>query len=375
MKKAWLTTLILILCMFTSACFAAPEQSLSQINARRAEAKKRTVRLKLLEKIETNKLYSNQQRLERTEQNLSDVQERYTNATKKVVSLENELDDVLRGYKDLKEATNKRIVQIYKIQRKNYVEFLLNAKDINHFLDRLYYENIAMRNDKKNIKLTQQKARNILELKLRIEEQKRSLKDSEGVMKREQKNIQVAIGENEKLIEKLQTDIVTWERSERELARQSNELAALINKSTGGGTSSVPLVTGGFVRPVYGGITSYYGTRIHPIFKRPIFHSGIDIGAPMGTGVRASNSGRVIFAGWYGGYGKAIIVDHGVVNGRATTTLYAHLSVIGVSQGESVSKSQIIGKVGSTGYSTGPHLHFEVRVNGSTVNPLGYVPG
>ena len=375
MKKAWLTTFIFILCMFTSASFAAPEQNLNQINAQRDEAKKKIVRLKLLEKIETNKLYSNQQRLERTEQNLTSVQERYVSASRKVVDLESELDNVLTSYKDLKEATNKRIVQIYKIQRKNYMEFLLNAKDINHFLDRLYYENIIMRNDKQNIRLTQQKARNIIDLKTRIEEQRRNLKDSENSMKREQKNIQVAISENEKLIEKLKTDLATWERSERELARQSNELAALINKSTGGNTSTVSLATGGFVRPVYGGITSYYGMRVHPIFKQQKFHSGIDIGAPMGTPVRASNSGKVIFAGWYGGYGKVVIIDHGRVNGQATTTLYAHLSVIGVSQGQSIAKSQVIGNVGSTGYSTGPHLHFEVRVNGSTVNPLNYVPG
>lgn len=375
MKRAWSTTFIFVLCMFAGTAFAAPEQNLHQINAQRAAAKQRITKLRLLEKIETNKLYSNQQRLERTEQNLNDVQEKYTNAAKKVVNLENELDDVLKGYRELKDATSKRIVQIYKIQRKNYVEFLLSAKDINHFLDRLYYENIIMKNDKSNIKLTQQKARNIIDLKSRIEEQKRNLKDSEGNMKREQRNIQVAIGENEKLIEKLKTDRATWERAERDLARQSNELAALINKSTGGSGSSVSLAVGGFVRPVYGGITSYYGMRMHPIFKQQKFHSGIDIGAPMGAAVRAANSGRVIFAGWYGGYGKVVIIDHGRVNGHATTTLYAHLSNIGVSQGQSINKSQVIGNVGSTGYSTGPHLHFEVRVNGSTVNPLNYVPG
>ena len=374
MKKACLTILILVLYMTTGAGFAVPEQNLNQINARRNEAQKKIVRLRLLEKIETNKLYSNQQRLERTEINLTSVQERYVDATRKVTDLESELDGILKGYKDLKNATNKRIVQIYKIQRKNYMEFFLNAQDINHFLDRLYYENIVMKNDKRNIKLTQQKARNILDLKLRIEEQKRTLKDNEYNMKREQKNIQVAIGENEKLIEKLKTDLATWERAERDLARQSNELAALINKSTDR-TSTTSHAVGGFVRPVYGGITSPYGMRMHPIFKQQKFHSGIDIGAPMGAAVRASNNGKVIFAGWYGGYGKVVIIDHGKVNGQSTSTLYAHLSVIGVSQGQTVTKSQTIGKVGSTGYSTGPHLHFEVRVNGSTVNPLNYVPG
>jgi murein DD-endopeptidase MepM/ murein hydrolase activator NlpD len=127
--------------------------------------------------------------------------------------------------------------------------------------------------------------------------------------------------------------------------------------STGGGGSS-----SGLIWPVSGTITSTYGPRWGS------FHYGIDIAAPTGTAVRAAASGRVIVAGWMGGYGNLVVIDHG--NGLATA--YAHLAAIWIGGG-SVSQGQGIGAVGCTGSCTGPHLHFEVRVNGSAVDPMGYL--
>ena len=92
----------------------------------------------------------------------------------------------------------------------------------------------------------------------------------------------------------------------------------------------------------------------------------------MGTAVKCSNSGVVTFVGWYGGYGKVVIVDHGIYKGQPLSTLYAHLSSYSVSKGQKVSRGQVIARSGSTGYSTGPHLHFEVRVNGKPVSPYSY---
>ena len=89
--------------------------------------------------------------------------------------------------------------------------------------------------------------------------------------------------------------------------------------------------------------------------------------------IRASNSGKVIYSGWYGGYGKVVILEHGIINGKPTTTLYAHMSSIAVSNGQKISKGQVLGYEGTTGYSTGPHCHFEVRINGKPVNPLSYI--
>ena len=127
--------------------------------------------------------------------------------------------------------------------------------------------------------------------------------------------------------------------------------------------------SGRFIWPVYGIISSPYGWRIHPIKKVKSFHTGIDLAATEGTPVFAADDGVVEFAGRNGGYGNFILIDHGVYS-----TAYAHLSRIDVYEGQRVKKGQLIGRVGSTGLSTGPHLHFEVRYRGRHMNPMAYLP-
>lgn len=122
-------------------------------------------------------------------------------------------------------------------------------------------------------------------------------------------------------------------------------------------------------RPLVGPITSPFGNRWHPILKQWRMHTGTDYAAPTGTPIRAAESGIVTYAGWLGGYGKAVIIMHG----RGISTLYGHMSEILVQSGQTVSQGQIIGRVGSTGLATGPHLHFEVRVDGEPRNPEDYL--
>jgi murein DD-endopeptidase MepM/ murein hydrolase activator NlpD len=127
---------------------------------------------------------------------------------------------------------------------------------------------------------------------------------------------------------------------------------------------------GRLIVPVPGApITSPFGYRIHPIYGTSKLHTGIDYGADEGTPIRAAADGVVVSAGWYGGYGNATIIDHG----GGIATLYGHQSSIGVSAGQKITQGQIIGRVGCTGDCTGPHVHFEVRLNGDPVNPLGYL--
>lgn len=347
----------------------------TQIEAQMGHAKKEIKKLKLLEKIETNRLYKNQQKLEYTQYSLQKNKKQYSNAQSEVITLEKKLDVLLTEHRRHLSYTSKRIVQIFKHKRNSYIEFLLSSEDINAFLDRLYFENIIIANDRKKLRETKTVAREIMALKNRIEMQKRNLATSIANINRQQEDIQVAISKNEKLIEKLKTDRATWEKAERDLAKQSRAISQMINqevKKTQKDGVSIS-VTGGFTRPVPGRITSPFGYRMHPIFKRRIFHSGVDIGAPYGTPIKAANSGRVIFVGWYSGYGKVVIIDHGTINGLPTTTLYAHMSTTIAKQGTNVAKGSVIGKVGTTGYSTGPHLHFEVRQKGNPVNPLNFI--
>ncbi len=120
-----------------------------------------------------------------------------------------------------------------------------------------------------------------------------------------------------------------------------------------------------FAWPVHGRISSRYGSRLHPVYRRRMMHTGLDIAARSGTPIRAALGGRVKFVGWKGGYGRAIIVEH--PNGYET--LYGHCSKILVNRGQNVKRGEQIGKVGTTGVSTGPHVHFEVKKNGKRMNP------
>jgi murein DD-endopeptidase MepM/ murein hydrolase activator NlpD len=126
---------------------------------------------------------------------------------------------------------------------------------------------------------------------------------------------------------------------------------------------------GDWFRPVNGRVSSRYGVRFHPVLRRRKLHTGEDVAARQGTPFRAARNGRVLWSGWKKAYGNTIIIDHG----DGTTSLYGHASKLSVRQGQPVRAGEYIGNVGSTGWSTGPHLHFEVRKNGKPVNPRGYV--
>ena len=125
------------------------------------------------------------------------------------------------------------------------------------------------------------------------------------------------------------------------------------------------------VWPVEGTITSEYGWRTHPIWGTQKYHSGLDIGVDYGTPVKAAAAGAVCYSGWISGYGNTIIINHG----GGITTLYAHNDALRAAEGQQVGQGQIIALAGSTGNSTGPHCHFEVRENGTPVSPYGYLDG
>jgi murein DD-endopeptidase MepM/ murein hydrolase activator NlpD len=152
------------------------------------------------------------------------------------------------------------------------------------------------------------------------------------------------------------------------LLAQSAELSARIQSAQSAAAAasvSAPRVvsSSGFVWPVHGVVTSGYGWRWGRM------HEGIDIAVPTGTPVVAAASGTVIVSGWMGGYGNLVVVDHG--NGIATA--YGHNTSVTVGVGQAVAQGQLIAYAGSTGHSTGPHVHFEVRINGAAVDPFGYL--
>lgn len=371
-----------ITCISGDFCFSAPAQSsaqlkqkLRQTNYKRNYLQQQKKNADLRLRREQNKLNTNQQRLEVAHTRLQENTIRYNNLVTNLSAMEVQLNHALAEFQKLDAEMKLRIRQVFMHQRTGMFESILYARDVNALLDIFYFEKIVIMEDYKRIQSLKAKAQHIAALKAQVENQKRMIESSIREINSQRASIQNSIAANKSMIERLKKDKAYYEKTEKELAKQSANIQSMIAKlsKNTGGSSQVKITSTGFIRPISGPITSPFGHRIHPIFKSRIFHSGIDIGGPNGGAIKASNDGKVIYSGWYGGYGKVVILDHGIVNGQPITTLYAHMSSIGVSNGQMVKKGQTLGREGSTGYSTGPHCHFEVRVNGKPVNPLNYV--
>ena len=352
-------------------------QRLKQTNKQRNIIKQKKQQADLRLKREKSKLSNNQQKLENAHIKLQENTVRYNNLVTNLSSMEAQLNNAVSEFQRIDREMKSRITDVYKHQRRGMFEMILSAKDINSLLDTIYFERILIQRDYAKMQQMKSKADEIARLKAQVMSQKRMIEASIREIKSQRITIQNSIQTNKIMIERLQKDKAYYEKTEKELARQSanlqNMIANLTKSNSKKQTTPVRVSSTGFIKPISGPITSPFGYRIHPIFKSRIYHSGIDIGGPNRGAIKASNDGRVIFAGWYGGYGKVVILDHGVINGKPITTLYGHMSQISVSNGQNVKKGQKIGLEGSTGYSTGPHCHFEVRVNGKPTNPMNYI--
>ena len=368
LKKILNLLIFLLLILSTIGCLETFASN--DLEAQKKATREKINRLKWLESLEANKLYKNQQKLETATSNLSSSKAQIINAQKDLAKMEAQLERASSEYNSLNYVLANHVRKVYKTQRKAFFEILLNSEDINMLVDRLYYQRIILKEDYGKMARARVKAKEIRSMRDSIIARKRSLERSVASINSQQIYIKQAIKKNEDMIDKLKNDRVAYQKAERELAKQSASIGSYINKTA---KDSNVQVASGFIKPIQGRITSPFGWRTHPIFNSRSFHSGIDIGGPNYGEIRASNSGKVIYSGWYGGYGKVVIIEHGMVNGKPITTLYAHMSSILVSNGQRVNKGQVIGKEGTTGYSTGPHCHFEVRVNGQPNNPLNYI--
>jgi len=268
-----------------------------------------------------------------------------------------------------------RLVGLYKTDQPDTLTMLFTSKSVADILDVVDYAHRIAEQDRRiadevgmaktrvrtQLAATRRtRARHVQELSalaLRVSEA-RALRDSlaasrdalEGARGRQQESLAA-------LTRQQRAELAEIDALRQVSAALAAKIAAQASRGTGAPSAA------GLVWPVSGSVTSGYGTRWGRM------HEGIDIAAPSGTPIAAAAAGTVIYAGWMGGYGNLVVLDHG--NGLATA--YGHQSSIAVANGQTVAQGQVVGYVGSTGHSTGPHLHFEVRVNGAPVDPLGYL--
>ena len=363
--------IVFVALLIGNISLVADANQLKTIQHKQRVTHEKIKRLKVLEHLEKNKLYKNQQKLEQASNTLQKSKNQYSSLESQLAQMEKDLNASVAEFNKANVDMRKRIRQVYKNQRTGMFQLILTSKDLNSLLDVIYFEKIVLKKNYAQILAMRAKSQRIAAMKRDVQAKKIALAQSIQEINSQQRDIKSAIAMNQSMISKYKTDRRTYERAERELARQSASIQSMIARNRG--SSTVKITSTGFMRPIGGRITSPFGWRTHPIFNSRTFHSGVDIAGPNHGSIHASNSGKVIYSGWYGGYGKVVILDHGVVNGRPTTTLYAHMSSIKVGQGQFVHKGDVVGYEGTTGYSTGPHVHFEVRINGKPNNPLNYI--
>lgn len=298
----------------------------------------------------------------------------------KVDTLQTSIDDAqskleiaTQNYDEKMDILAKRLVTMYESGDTTYLDVLLKSKNLTDFISRYYvieemaeYDTVIInqiKEEKENIETTRQKLENeqseIKVVKAKAEQTSIVLNNTKTL----QQSYIKKLSSSEK---KLQEQITAFKREE-------SEIEAKILAATNGIDANIQYTGGEMLWPVaISGtvITSYFGIREHPIQGVVKEHTGLDIGnAPLGTPVVAAADGVVSYAGWLGGYGNCVMINHG----DGIVTLYGHGNKVLTTVGTKVKKGDTIMEVGSTGNSTGPHLHFEVRVNGICTNPLSYV--
>jgi len=297
----------------------------------------------------------------------------YTQAQNQVTSAQKELDQKQKELEDRQLALGKRARGIYESGQISHLELLFQSSDLSDFVTRIEYFSKLVENDRQlladieaqKVKINQKKSE--LQVKrdqaAKIEAQAAAVSIDLEKKKSQQRD---ALDQNLKAQKAAFDEVDRLEAESKALSEKVRELqAAQAGKGkVGNGTISTWPVPG------YYQISSSFGWRTHPITKKRSLHTGTDIVAPTGAKIHAAGAGVVIVAGWNTAYGNMTIIDHG----SGISTLYGHQSRLDVSEGQAVDANQVIGAVGSTGWSTGAHLHFEVRVGGNTTDPLQYFP-
>lgn len=324
-------------------------------------------------------------KVESVSERLRQIQEELRVATAEYKEVKGQLDSVEDKISDNTELLQKteadlkvknkklqqRVRDIYINGQISYVDVLFGAKDFADLMTRMDVLKRIIKHDYDLIMKVKEEKATVENTRAQLEKDKAEAEVLVADAQAKKAKVEDKESEQQVLLDQAVYDRDTSERMYEEIMAASQEVANMIRRSqmSSAGYSGAPAGAGGMIWPISGPITSEFGWRTHPIFGTARFHSGLDIGGDYGMPIYAAASGTVIYAGWISGYGNAVIIDHG----GGVTTLYGHNDSLNVSEGENVAQGQVIAMCGSTGNSTGPHCHFEVRENGEPVSPYGYL--
>lgn len=358
MKKKVLAVLavsILIVTVMLSTSFAV--ESSSSYQQKINEAKKKS------EEVQ-GQLDTAMQEVDSINTSINEVEKELEELSGKITDLNESIEEKQKDLDEKQLLLDERLSAAYMNDNNTYLEAFFTGGIFNFISNYDMIKQIA----EYDTNLIQE----VKDVKTSLENEKIKLENMQVEKKAKSKELNDLKAEKQKKVDSLSEEKKQLQKQLEEYDAKMKEIAAK-EKATSSTGSGIVASSGVYAWPVPSSriITSPYGNRVHPIYGTVRFHSGIDIGASGGSDIIAAESGTVTLAstGYNGGYGNYIIIDHG--NGM--TTRYAHCSALYVSVGQKVSRGQTIAAVGSTGASTGNHLHFEVRVNGATQNPVNYV--
>ena len=387
MRKTLCMVFILLICFVTTFTYAENEENTNNVEENTTTSTDLQTQRELLKQqleqatvdldtIQTD-LSENLQQIQKLDEKISTAEEELAGQESKIEELrksiskvEEDLDTVTEKYNKQKDLFEQRIVAVYEAGEIQYLDVLLKSTSLTDFISTYYQISEVAQSDEELLDDIEQKKKTIDLSKRKLENEKNSLADILETQTRLTRTLQNTKIIRESFITRLSEEEQEKQKEIDDYNAQYEEINRQIIASVMEGIDS-EYIGGELAWPVpgYTRITSEYKMRVHPITGVYKLHTGVDISAPMGANFIAANDGVVIRAEMNGAYGNMVVVDHG----GGISTLYAHGSEILVQVGQTVKRGDAVLKVGSTGYSTGAHAHFEVRINGVTTNPLPYI--
>lgn len=387
MNRKFIAVFLSIFALFMS--YNVYAENISDLNNQKnsANSEMNSIRQKINDKKASKVPYEQKKKeidaqLDKANAELSSLNMQIASLQSDITAKEKEIDNLTNEESEANELFKERMRALYEDNSLSYVDVILNSTSISDFFYRIDVIRQISDYDQNVITQIVNKKEVIEDSKKELETKQTEIEKVQAQAEAKKATVQQLSNENQAVLNSINSDITEYEKQlkaeEQEAARIESRIKALLaqqakssQSGSGTGTTNQTPSASGFIWPCPASktVTSPFGNRYHPLTGKYTKHNGIDIGGPNGCNIVASKAGTVIVSEYSSSYGNYIIVNHG---GGYTTT-YAHLSSRLVSVGASVSQGQVIGKEGSTGWSTGPHLHFEVSVNGVRYNPLNYV--
>lgn len=316
-----------------------------------------------------NEIKKKQAQLAQLQKDLAYLESQFQQTSIDVAAAEEDLADAEARLNLRQNLLETRLRTMYEEGTVSYLEVLLSAKDFGDFLSRFELLKDIVAQDAELMKQVKAEREEVAAKKAALEEKKAQIARLKDQTASQRATVAQVTTDLQTKKGQLAVNLRELEKQEDQLIERSNQLTDQISAIQAKlGTKRTGKLS--MIWPVVAPITSQFGNRYHPVLKKYKMHTGLDLGAKMSTPIKAAESGTVIMAQWDSGYGNMTVIDHG----DGISTLYGHQSKLAVKVGDKVARGQVIGYVGSTGISTGPHLHFEVRVNGQVKNPLNYLP-